>query len=59
MNWTELLQSEAEEAYRATEGLMDHVDADKLDWKPEPGEWMPTRELLVHLTNACGWCCAH
>ena len=57
MNWTELLKSEAEEAYRAAEGLMDLVDADKLAWKPETGEWMTTSELLRHCTNACGWCC--
>jgi len=57
MNWTELLKSEAEAAYRAAEGLMGLVDADKLDWKPEVGEWMSTSQLLCHLTNACGWCC--
>lgn len=58
MNWTELLKSEAEDVYRAAAGLMDLVDADKLDWKPESGEWMTTAELLRHVTNACGWCCA-
>ena len=57
MNWTELLKSEAEVAYNAADGLMDLVDADKLDWKPEGGEWMSTSELLRHVTNACGWCC--
>jgi len=57
MNWTELLKSEAEYTYRAAEGLMDLVDADKLAWKPEVGTWMSTSELLCHLTNACGWCC--
>ena len=57
MNWTDLLKSEAESTYRAVEGLMDLVDADKLDWKPEPGDWMTTAELLRHVTNACGWCC--
>ena len=58
MDWVSLLKSEMEEAYRATEGLMDLVDEDKLDWVPEAGEnWMPTNELLRHLTNACGWCC--
>ncbi|MDJ0972853.1 MAG: DinB family protein [Planctomycetota bacterium] len=57
MNWTALLKSELEETFRATEGLMDLVDEDKLDWVPETGEnWMPTRQLLRHLTNACGWC---
>ena len=46
MNWTELLKSEMDEAYRAVEGLMDLVDEDKLDWQPESGEnWMPTRTL--------------
>jgi hypothetical protein len=58
MNWTDLLKSEMEEAYRAVDGLMDLVDEDKLDWQPESGEnWMPTRQLLRHLTDACGWCC--
>ena len=38
MNWTALLKSEMEETYRATEGLMDLVDEDKLDWVPETGE---------------------
>ena len=37
-NWTDLIKNEMEEAYRATEGLMDLVDADKLDWQPETGE---------------------
>jgi len=56
MKWAELLKSEAESTYRAVEGLMDLVDADKLAWKPETGDWMSTSELLRHLTNACGWC---
>ena len=57
MNWTELLKSEAESAYRAARGLMDRVDADQLAWKPEQGDWMTTSQLLCHMTNACGWCC--
>ena len=58
MDWTTLIRSEMEATYRATEGLMDLVDDDKLDWKPEAGEnWMSTSELLRHLTSACGWCC--
>ena len=57
MTWTELLERRAEETYRAAEGLMDLVEEDKLAWKPEPGEWMTTSELLRHLTNACGMCC--
>lgn len=57
MNWTSLLTSQLEDAYRATEGLMGLVDEDKLDWAPESGvEWMTTRRLLRHLTDACGWC---
>lgn len=60
MDWVALLKSEMTEAYRATEGLMDLVDDDKLDWKPASGEnWMPTAQLLRHLTDACGWCCAN
>jgi len=57
MNWTEMLESEMEGAYRATEGLMDLVDEDKLDWAPKDGSsWMATNALLRHLTDACGWC---
>ena len=57
MDWTALIKSEIEDAYRATDGLMGLVDEDKLDWAPETGEnWMPTRALLRHLADACGWC---
>ncbi|MBN1348015.1 DinB family protein [candidate division KSB1 bacterium] len=55
MNWTELLKNEIESAYRVTEGLMDLVDGDKLQWKPATGSnWMTTGQVLMHLTNACG-----
>ncbi len=60
MNWTALLTSEIEDTYRATEGLMDLVDEDKLDWTPDSeAEWMSTRRLLRHLSDACGWCAAN
>ena len=55
MNWTELLKSEAEEAYRAAEGLLDLVDDDALGWKPATGDnWMTTGQLVLHVTNAFG-----
>jgi len=58
MNWTELLKSEVEDAYRATEGLLAMVDDDKLGWKPTIGSnWMTTGQLLMHVTGACGACC--
>jgi uncharacterized damage-inducible protein DinB len=58
MNWTELLKKEAEMAYRATLGLLDLVDEDRLDWRPETGDnWMSVAQLLHHQTNACGFCC--
>ena len=34
MNWTELLNSEIETSYKTTQGLLDLVDPDQLDWKP-------------------------
>jgi hypothetical protein len=34
MNWKELLTSEIEYTYKVTEGLLDLVDEDTLDWKP-------------------------
>jgi len=58
MNWTELLKNEIAMTYGATEGLLELVDDDALDWKPETGEnWMTTGQLLFHLTSACGFCC--
>jgi len=58
MNWTNLLTSELEATYNATEGLIRLVDEDKLDWKPPTGEnWMTLGQLLQHLPTACGFCC--
>ncbi len=55
MNWTELIKTEIEIAYKATAGLLDLVDDDSLDWKPSDGtNWMTTGQLLMHLTIACG-----
>ncbi|MFQ5823853.1 MAG: DinB family protein [bacterium] len=55
MNWMELLKNEIEYTYKVTEGLMNLVDEEKLDWKPSMGNnWMTTGQLLMHLTNACG-----
>jgi hypothetical protein len=57
MNWTQLITSQIEAAYRATDGLMKLVRKDDLSWKPKTGKnWMSTAQLLDHLTNACGWC---
>jgi len=59
MNWTELLKSEIESTYHATDGLLGLVDEKSLNWKPSTGSnWMTTGQLLKHLTNACGACCA-
>lgn len=58
MNWTEMLKDQVADVYRATEGLLDLVDGDHLDWKPETGSnWMTTGQLLQHITTACGFCC--
>lgn len=58
MNWTELLNAEVAATFRATEGLLDLVDDDKLAWKPETGSnWMTTEQLLMHITGSCGACC--
>jgi len=58
MNWKKLLHRQAEDAYRATEGLLCLVDDDKLGWKPASGSnWLTTGQLLKHLTGACGAMC--
>ena len=57
MNWTGLIESEMDEAYRATEGLMRRVDDSRLGWRPNDGEnWMTMGQLLEHCTMACGFC---
>lgn len=58
MNWTQLLRNEMEATYAATARLMDKVDSDRLEWKPESGSnWMTVGQLLRHITNACGAGC--
>jgi uncharacterized damage-inducible protein DinB len=57
MKWTELLKSQVEDVYHATEGLMALVKQKDLAWKPETGSnWMTMGQLLLHITNACGFC---
>jgi len=58
MNWTELITSEMEATYAATDHLMAMLKDEELTWKPATGDnWMTTGQLLMHLTNACGMCC--
>jgi len=55
MNWTELIKGEAEAEYRTTNGLLDLVDDNRLDWKPSTGQnWMTMGQLLKHITTSCG-----
>jgi uncharacterized damage-inducible protein DinB len=55
MNWKELLISEIETNYKLTDGLLQLVDDDDLEWKPSnENNWMTTGQLLCHLTEACG-----
>jgi uncharacterized damage-inducible protein DinB len=58
MNWTGLLKSRVASVYHATEGLLDLVDDSMLGFKPATGEnWMTMGQLILHLTDACGFCC--
>jgi uncharacterized damage-inducible protein DinB len=55
MNWTELLRSEIENAYKVTRALMDLADDGKLGWKPSTGSnWMTMGQLLKHVGEGCG-----
>lgn len=59
MNWTELLKTRVDEAYRAAHGLLDLVKDADLAWVPPAGaNWMSTGQLLEHMTTACGHCVA-
>ncbi|MCX6629031.1 MAG: DinB family protein [Candidatus Solibacter sp.] len=52
------MKSEIESTYTTTAGLLDRVDPDSLDWKPESGDnWMTVGQLLRHIANACGAGC--
>ena len=58
MDWSQLLKSHLDEAYRSAENLMKMVEADDLTWKPSTGEnWMTTGQLLHHITGSCGSLC--
>lgn len=58
MNWTKLLKTEAETAFRTTIALLDKVDPASLDWKPAGGSnWMTTGQLLKHISDGCGAGC--
>lgn len=58
MNWTQLLKNEIESTYATTARLLDKVDPDGLEWKPESGcNWMTVGQLLKHIANACGAGC--
>ncbi|MCP4658985.1 MAG: DinB family protein [bacterium] len=58
MNWTATLKRQIDDVYQAAEGLLDLVDPDALDWKPETGSnWMSMGQLLEHMATACGKPC--
>ena len=55
MQWKDILTQQAEEAFRATTGLVARIDPAALDWRPETGaNWMSTGQLLEHIKIACG-----
>jgi uncharacterized damage-inducible protein DinB len=54
VNWTELLKHEIETTYATTEKLLEKVDPESLDWKPESGNnWMTVGQLLKHISGGC------
>jgi hypothetical protein len=56
MSWKEILIEQVKDAYRASEGLLDLVEDELIDWKPKSGDnWMTTGELLGHMADACGF----
>jgi hypothetical protein len=55
VNWTAFLTEEVETAYFAVDNLLNKIDPDRLDWKPETGSnWMTVGQLLHHLGDGCG-----
>lgn len=58
MNLVELLASQIDDTYRATDDLMALVSDADLDWSPNHGtNWWTVGQLLRHMTVSCGiWC---
>jgi uncharacterized damage-inducible protein DinB len=55
MTWMQFLRDEIEVTYASTEKLLDKVDPNTLDWKPDHGcNWMTLGQLLRHISEACG-----
>ena len=55
MNWKELIKSEIESGYGASEKLVSKADDQMLGWKPSTGSnWMTMGQLLMHLSSSCG-----
>jgi len=55
MQWKDLIAGAIEYNYAITDKLFDHVNDERLQWKPETGSnWMTTGQLLHHISNACG-----
>lgn len=55
MNWKDTIAGAIEYNYGVADRLLDRVDDQQLEWKPESGSnWMTTGQLLHHITNACG-----
>ncbi|MBE0644058.1 MAG: DinB family protein [Bacteroidetes bacterium] len=53
--YKEMIRGAIEYNYGVAEKLISRVDPSMLDWKPASGSnWMSTRQLLMHITNACG-----
>lgn len=45
----------AEQAYKATAGLMKLIPADKINWKPsQTNNWMTVGQLICHLSDSTG-----
>jgi len=55
VGWKDILKELVQDAYRATEGLLDLASNTELGWKPSGGEnWMSIGQLIEHMTDACG-----
>ncbi|MBE0636467.1 DinB family protein [Candidatus Bipolaricaulota bacterium] len=58
MTLVELLKTQVEDTYQATDALVAMVTDDDLGWKPnQGGNWLSVGQLLRHMTVSCGiWC---
>jgi len=58
MQWTPFLNDMMKDSFATADSIMSLLSDEELNWKPASGKnWMTAGQLLMHMTNSCGFCC--